>query len=305
MDLWCCLLKTVPGLTLVYLAFCGFFQQHSHVPKFGNWDTENVPYTTYFENARNERDKGAKKINPNDPEENPDAFSHRIMGLENDGNHHVVRAPPSQVNPGTMMPVGKRKEDRHDREERHRQRSSSIEKINLGQPKSGSRDREGHRQRSTSIEKISLGQPKSGGRTSTTTESGSDISSSDCSLLQSNNHRTRSTQKKSLGEGSNSNSFPSSSPPTQPKGGSHRSDDTQSQKVASVPKFGAWDETDPRSGEGFTIIFNKMKEEKQIGAAKFPPGTSPLNIYSNHQRNHAKSSSTPKICCCLFSRSKK
>lgn len=44
----------------------------------------------------------------------------------------------------------------------------------------------------------------------------------------------------------------------------------QPQRVASVPKFGAWDETDPRSGEGFTAIFNKVKEEKQIAAAKFP-----------------------------------
>ncbi|XP_056690930.1 RPM1-interacting protein 4 isoform X2 [Spinacia oleracea] len=31
---------------------------------------------------------------------------------------------------------------------------------------------------------------------------------------------------------------------------------------ASVPKFGEWDETDPSSADGFTHIFNKVKEER-------------------------------------------
>lgn len=48
--------------------------QGSHVPKFGNWDGENVPYTAYFEKAR-KSNNGGKLINPNDPEENPDAFA--------------------------------------------------------------------------------------------------------------------------------------------------------------------------------------------------------------------------------------
>lgn len=47
--------------------------QRSHVPKFGNWDGDNVPYTAFFENARKEKVGGAR-MNPNDPEENPDAF---------------------------------------------------------------------------------------------------------------------------------------------------------------------------------------------------------------------------------------
>jgi RPM1-interacting protein 4 len=49
-------------------------QNKAHVPKFGNWDNAgNVPYTLYFENAR--KGKGGKMINPNDPAENPEAFS--------------------------------------------------------------------------------------------------------------------------------------------------------------------------------------------------------------------------------------
>lgn len=49
-------------------------QQRSHVPKFGNWEGDNVPYTAYFENARKEK-IGGVRINPNDPEQNPEAFN--------------------------------------------------------------------------------------------------------------------------------------------------------------------------------------------------------------------------------------
>ncbi|KAL6978806.1 hypothetical protein U1Q18_020474 [Sarracenia purpurea var. burkii] len=51
-----------------------YLQHHSHVPKFGNWESEeNVPYTAYFDKARKGRSDG-KMINPNDPQENPDLF---------------------------------------------------------------------------------------------------------------------------------------------------------------------------------------------------------------------------------------
>ncbi|KAL5839006.1 hypothetical protein ACOSQ4_011614 [Xanthoceras sorbifolium] len=50
---------------------------------------------------------------------------------------------------------------------------------------------------------------------------------------------------------------------------SYRSDQSH-QRAESVPKFGAWDDTDLTSGEGFTVIFNKVKEEKEIASAKFP-----------------------------------
>lgn len=48
-------------------------QQRSHIPKFGSWDADNVPYTAYFENARKDKGSGVM-INPNDPEQNPEAF---------------------------------------------------------------------------------------------------------------------------------------------------------------------------------------------------------------------------------------
>lgn len=58
-------------------------QQGSHIPKFGSWDADNVPYTAYFENARKDKGTGVM-INPNDPEQNPDAF------MKYGGNDDIV-----------------------------------------------------------------------------------------------------------------------------------------------------------------------------------------------------------------------
>ncbi|XP_019259819.1 PREDICTED: RPM1-interacting protein 4-like [Nicotiana attenuata] len=152
--------------------------QGSHVPKFGNWDGDNVPYTAYFENAR--KGKGGKMINPNDPEENPEAFAYR--GYE-DASINVSPAKTPLI---------------------------ETPQYNYG-------------------------------------------------------HRR------------------------------NPSDDLSNYSSASVPKFGAWDEKDPKSGEGFTVIFNKVKEEKQIAAAKFPIVQPQPNMPSSHKRN-----TKSKMFCCLF-----
>ncbi|XP_010044515.1 protein NOI4-like [Eucalyptus grandis] len=34
-----------------------------------------------------------------------------------------------------------------------------------------------------------------------------------------------------------------------------------------LPKFGEWDVNDPASAEGFTVIFNKAREEKKGGGS--------------------------------------
>ena len=39
----------------------------------------------------------------------------------------------------------------------------------------------------------------------------------------------------------------------------------QPDRSPALPKFGAWDERDPSSGDGFTVIFNQAHNEKKIG----------------------------------------
>lgn len=71
-------------------------QQRPHVPKFGNWDSEgDVPYTAYFDKARKGKSEGGKIINPNDPQENPDAFSDDVP---------PVRAPPFRATADPEVP---------------------------------------------------------------------------------------------------------------------------------------------------------------------------------------------------------
>ncbi|KAG0464523.1 hypothetical protein HPP92_020140 [Vanilla planifolia] len=38
-----------------------------------------------------------------------------------------------------------------------------------------------------------------------------------------------------------------------------------SDKGRPLPKFGEWDVNDPASAEGFTVIFNKARDERKTG----------------------------------------
>ncbi|XP_071691832.1 protein NOI4-like [Rutidosis leptorrhynchoides] len=41
-----------------------------------------------------------------------------------------------------------------------------------------------------------------------------------------------------------------------------------------LPKFGEWDVNDPASAEGFTVIFNKARDEKKTGGTTDSPSKS-------------------------------
>lgn len=60
--------------------------------------------------------------------------------------------------------------------------------------------------------------------------------------------------------------------------------------------FGAWDEKDPKSAEGFTVIFQKVKEEKQVAASKFPP----IPQQSTYNPNTPKNNTTKAKVCSFF-----
>ncbi|MED6118619.1 hypothetical protein PIB30_004223 [Stylosanthes scabra] len=187
---------------------------HSHVPKFGNWESENVPYTAHFENARRERGSGVM-INPNDPIENPEAFN----TYSHTSHHHS-----------------------------HHNNEGSLEKK-------GSHQHHVHQ--------------KSRGSQSFISESGSERS----------HHRHRS--------------------------GSHSFNDPHMNHEGTViPKFGDWDVTDPKSGEGYTAIFSKIQNEKHAASSSSHSpvrGTPQLNNCSNLKNQYeGQSSKLFKYCCCLF-----
>ncbi|KAD0514136.1 hypothetical protein E3N88_27622 [Mikania micrantha] len=43
------------------------------------------------------------------------------------------------------------------------------------------------------------------------------------------------------------------------------------EKGPPLPKFGDWDVNDPASAEGFTVIFNKARNEKKTGGTSDSP----------------------------------
>jgi hypothetical protein len=56
-----------------------------------------------------------------------------------------------------------------------------------------------------------------------------------------------------------------------------------------LPKFGEWDVNDPASAEGFTVIFNKARDEKKTGGG----GSGRVNsqrLRSNSRKDDDKSS---------------
>ncbi|XP_055816263.1 RPM1-interacting protein 4-like [Solanum dulcamara] len=222
----------------------------AHVPKFGNWDGENVPYTAYFENAR-KSNKGGKMINPNDPEENPEAFA--CSGYDNAS----INISPTKT---TLV-------EKHQYHHVHRR-----------------------------IPSAESGQYKSIGPTNSNSESfGDSHSISGFSVNQPRRRRKTSDVKKNKND--RGNVFVPPSPNILIKNSRNPSDDLSCSSAASVPKFGAWDEKDPKSGEGFTVIFNKVKEEKHIAAAKFPIVQPQSSMPSSH--NHKKNAKS-KVFCCLF-----
>ncbi|CAM8893568.1 unnamed protein product [Rhodiola kirilowii] len=222
--------------------------QPIRIPKFGSWDSENAGYTTRFDSARKERATGVR-MNPNDPEKNPEAFMTLKVDLERQRTSQAGK-PPLQANS-----------------------KPSVENI-----KSTTRK--------TPATPVVKGQSPQ----SFHSESGSEKS-----LIQQN--RTGSKiQRKDASKVSYSFSQSSAVRTTLRSGNSISQEHHHVDVVATVPKFGSWDETDPRSGDGFSIIFNKVKQEKNIAPSSLRPPRERTS-YSNGQCRH-QNSFFSKICCC-------
>ncbi|CAE6242741.1 unnamed protein product [Arabidopsis arenosa] len=73
-----------------------------------------------------------------------------------------------------------------------------------------------------------------------------------------------------------------------------------SDKGRPLPKFGEWDVNDPASAEGFTVIFNKARDEKKTGGKPGSPGKSS----EGHAKSGGGDPSKPqpkKWLCCMQS----
>ncbi|KAJ4828842.1 hypothetical protein Tsubulata_010499 [Turnera subulata] len=238
--------------------------QRSHVPKFGNWESdENVPYTAYFDKARKGR-TGGKMINPNDPEDNPDLLSDNSAS----GKDQPSGAKAKPEEPTVPAGVRRAHERRRSREDGDlKQFSDSPARHDNSNRRAGNES----------------GPPRQGGRgpseshkRPTRPSAGSDNSMERSPL----HHHARISGRGSgapspVWEGKNSYESGYGTP------GRSRLRPESPDRGAAVPKFGDWDENNPASADGYTHIFNKVREEKQIGAGKVPGGLPTESPYGN------------------------
>ncbi|XP_024027431.1 RPM1-interacting protein 4-like [Morus notabilis] len=70
-----------------------------------------------------------------------------------------------------------------------------------------------------------------------------------------------------------------------------------SEKGRPLPKFGDWDVNDPASAEGFTVIFNKARDEKKTGGKPESPGKVDSKSTIKSPADPAKPQSKKWLCC--------
>ncbi|XP_060173866.1 RPM1-interacting protein 4-like isoform X2 [Lycium barbarum] len=291
--------------------------KHSQVPKFGDWESdEDVQYSIVFENAA--KGKKGSKMNPNDPQDldakvkgengsnavrqKPERFASRddvemrkstdraptYSSPQRHGEKSGGRKSESETMKGPEIP---RHERRPSREEGYLRKptDSPLRNENMGRrtpmesphhrygglsggatPKRASQQSVGP---DRSIEHSPLHpHGRAGGK-------GGVVSSP-------------SWERKTSSEGSHG--LAPSTPGRSRLRSVTKGDDTPDDSPA-VPKFGDWDENDPASAEGYTQIFNKVREEKQTGAAKVPASSNDSS-YSNSQKRYGNDSGKGCLC---------
>ncbi|KAL3619958.1 hypothetical protein CASFOL_034870 [Castilleja foliolosa] len=216
------------------------------VPKFGNWDSEEIPYTICFDNAR----KGPKSgPTPTQPKDQKASEPKRYSSAQTVNDKSKVEAPKVALE--ELKPRPARGEDEMKklvmgsplRQERN---SSNSPRHGYGGSSAGNTPRGVVGRRSVGSDRSVDHSPlhphsaRAGGRNS-------GVSSP-------------SWERKAMADGVHG--LAPSTPGRSRLSSVTRGDDSPD-RSSTVPKFGAWDETDPASAEGYTQIFNRVREEKQ------------------------------------------
>ncbi|XP_048135828.1 protein NOI4-like [Rhodamnia argentea] len=71
-----------------------------------------------------------------------------------------------------------------------------------------------------------------------------------------------------------------------------------SEEGRPLPKFGEWDVNDPASAAGFTVIFNKAREEKKAGGPAESVMSQRKHEGSRTEKDKHKYSIKRKWFCC-------
>ncbi|KAG4921690.1 hypothetical protein AAZX31_18G151400 [Glycine max] len=215
--------------------------QRSNVPMLGKSE-ENVSDTAHSDKAQKGQ-PGSKMINPNDTKENSDVVS--SAGLPH-SKPRVHSEDPSGK--GSVRSIHELQMSRED-----------------GDPKQFTDSPARHGGSDSAYRGHGVGSADNRKRPSRQS------TGSEHSIDRSPLHRQAKTPGRDSPSWEGKNSYDSShgTPGRSRLRPPNRGDETPD-KGAAVPKFGEWDESNPASADGYTHIFNKVREEKQVGAGHVP-----------------------------------
>ncbi|OIW01289.1 hypothetical protein TanjilG_10450 [Lupinus angustifolius] len=191
--------------------------QRSHVPKFGNWESED-----------------------NDPEESLDS------AIDNSSSARVDSEDPSAK--GSVKSTDELQKSREDSDPKHFT-DSPARQNNVGNRGAG----------------------QGVGSADTRRRPSRQSTGSEYSVERSPLHRQARAPAKDSPSREGKSSYDSShgTPGRSRLRPVHRGDESPD-RGAAVPKFGDWNENNPAAADGYTHIFNKVREERQVAAGNAP-----------------------------------
>ncbi|KAJ4968892.1 hypothetical protein NE237_015593 [Protea cynaroides] len=246
--------------------------QRSSVPKFGNWESEeNIPYTVYFDKAMKGR-AGGKMINPNDPQDSDDPVQDPAL--------RTGPEPEAAVIPGAVRSRHERQSSKEDGNPRRSTDSPARYDNVVGRTATDSQHQR-------------YGDSRKTGRQSGASSIEQSPIHPHQARLSSKGSGVSSPSVERKGSSEHNHGLAPSTPGRSRLKPATRADETL-EKGAAVPKFGDWDENNPSSADGYTHIFNQVREERQGGSAKVPvmPTESSHNGYAKN-----KNDDSTGACC--------
>ncbi|XP_057766303.1 RPM1-interacting protein 4-like isoform X2 [Salvia miltiorrhiza] len=277
----------------------------SQVPQFGNWETEEIPYTMYFDNARKDKKSGQiYQINLDDSveaelkdqkaseEKKP---KHERPSSREEGEVRKSTGSPNVVNHIPANDSSYKRRNNSSQSGSDKLEVEALKPIEIYRPRhdrrSSREDGEMRRLTDSPLRHETAGRRNSsnsphhryGGSSAGDTPKrharnsvGSDRSTDHSPLHPHSQARvggksigvsSPSSERKATSDGSQS--LAPSTPGRSRLRSVTRGDDSPDRSPA-VPKFGDWDETDPAAAEGYTQVFNRVREEKNSETGKVP-----------------------------------
>ncbi|KAL7105820.1 hypothetical protein ACP275_07G069700 [Erythranthe tilingii] len=272
-------------------------EERAQVPKFGNWESEEeVPYTMYFDNARKGKKSG--QIYQTDSQDNTEKSSesktrnHERHSSREEEESEAIKGTHKRQNPGSedkserRVPEALRK--RHERGP-SREEGEMRRAIMDSPMRNSSSNSPRHRLGGETPKRVAARQGV--GPDQSPHHPNSRVGGKN----NNNGISSPSWERKGASEGSSHHGLAPLTPGRSRLRSVTRGDDSPDRSPA-VPKFGDWDETDPASAEGYTQVFNRVREEKHSETGKVPIMPTETS-YSNSQKQCRNDNS--KGCSCF------